>query len=571
MKESSVIHTDIFLNGHQEAAILPLSTRIRSYGLIPRPNDINVQPAQLSAQDEAARVMVKIAQSGGSDTIRQSFIRTLRALGNLEEHDDSCDTLFSSPREGKSCSGEIIFEVLLVEDFAVPAEGYRLSSQSGSAQIKVTVSSSAGAQYAATTLLKMLAPEHGSLAQLLGALDIEDAPRFAHRGVMLDVARSYLPLHLLDDLVRSAALLKLNVLHLHLVDDQAWRVEITNEDRHVDDETDYTALHYRSGMTAVAGGDNPGFDDNPETTGANAVHEDPNLGYEAIGAGQVGWYRQEDLRALCDFARDLHITIIPEIEFPGHNHSVLYALPKLATEGAWVNECEGEIQPWTRWQVGYSYLDYDNPSTWLFGEHAMRQYGKIFGFSHLHIGADECYHLIEAVGRDRYDEIVARVRRLAHEVGFETVTVWQEGVRGLDVQPGERNTDRVQLWNYTKPEDIDTLLGYAKDNRARIINSDARHLYLDQKIDLGDSRGLTWAVAEGLPTRNTYEWDPLETIPKELRGAVEGIEACLWGETVRTEEDVTYLMLPRLAAIAEVAWTSQDKRDWADISSRLAL
>ena len=158
---------------------------------------------------------------------------------------------------------------------------------------------------------------------------------------------------------------------------------------------------------------------------------------------------------------------------------------------------------------------------------------------------------------------------LAHTCGFARVTLWQEGVLALNNQAG--GNDAMQLWNYTDVSAVGDLLAHARETGAHIINSDARHLYLDQKINLSDALGLTWAVSEGLPTRNTYEWDPLADIPTDLHEFVDGIEACLWGETIRTAEDIAYLTLPRLASIAEVAWLAQENRAWQSVSERIGV
>lgn len=464
------------------------------------------------------------------------------------------------------------------------SESYELLGRGGNSKVfDVKAQTCAGFLYAGLTFGRILADGDAASSML-----VRDWPRFAHRGFMMDVARSYQPMPVLKGIVLAGAALKLNVLHLHLVDDQGWRIEITNEGRKTGDTCDYTRLHHASGATAVSAGENPGFDDADETTGTNSVHDDVNQGYEAVPAGRTGWYTQQELRELVRFARQLNVQIIPELEFPGHNHSVLHALPELATAGAWV-QAEGDdgmprVEAWTRWQVGYSYLDFDNPATWNFAEHIMRQCAQIFGTHCLHLGADECYNLVKQVGVARYEEIVNRVVVLARELGFQQVTLWQEGVRALassvsqpasvgDVSgaSSSRKADAVQLWNYTDPTLVDELLVHARRGGVDIINSDARHLYLDQKIDLADSRGLTWAVAEGLTTRETYLWDPLQHIPNDLHSSVRGIEACLWSETVRSVEDIAYLGLPRLAAIAEVAWTDQKRRSWVEVSGRLRV
>ncbi|WP_175954762.1 family 20 glycosylhydrolase [Schaalia sp. Marseille-Q2122] len=458
------------------------------------------------------------------------------------------------------------FRVETLTDEGVGAESYRLrclptpasaAGQEAALVVQAEAATPAGFFYAGHTLAALA----GSGALQVGCL-VEDAPRFAHRGLMVDVARSFLPVSALRDLIAAVASLKINVLHLHLVDDQGWRMEMTNEGREADDPTDYTALHRVGGLTACNPGSDPGFDI-PGAAMSEVVAM--NAGFESIAAGIPGYYTQAELRSLVAYAADLHVRLVPELEFPGHNHVVLHALPHLATAGA--STCdEGEgVAPWTRWQVGHSYLDFGNEDTWRFARHVMAQVRAIFGGEHLHLGGDEALKMLRTLGQDTYDEVVARVVALAKTCGFERVTLWQEGAMAL-----ESATDSVQLWNYGAAGEVERLLEAAGERQLRIINSDARHVYLDQKIRLEDVLGLTWACPEGLPTRQTYEWDPLEVFPPALRGQVIGVEACLWSETVRGAADAARLIFPRLLAIAEVAWSPQEARKWSEFDERAA-
>lgn len=541
----------------------PLLAPLETYGLVPAPVVCDIENIALQDQSSGATILALITDETASGNagelgdIHRAFVRGIEVCGWTEV----------SGQYGELAATHT---VELHVDSALPSEGYRVDLQSGARRLSIAVAGAAAAQHSAITLAQLVGLQSGSgQAVLEGAIRVEDNPRFAHRGVMLDLARSYFPPAVVRDLISLAAQLKLNVVHLHLVDDQAWRVEITNEGRSSDDSTDYTRLHTISGQTAVNSGAHPGFDSVAATTASNPVYGDPNKGFEAIATGKAGYYTQNELRDLVAYAKSLGIAIVPELEFPGHNHSVLHAMPELATKGAWTQAVDGQVEAWTRWQVGYSYLDYDNAATWRFAEHVMRQYGEIFGFDRLHLGGDECYKLVEDLGQERYNRILSDIVTLAHTCGFARVTLWQEGVLALNNQAG--GNDAMQLWNYTDVSAVGDLLAHARETGAHIINSDARHLYLDQKINLSDALGLTWAVSEGLPTRNTYEWDPLADIPTDLHGFVDGIEACLWGETIRTAEDIAYLTLPRLASIAEVAWLAQENRAWQSVSERIGV
>lgn len=455
------------------------------------------------------------------------------------------------------------FTCEVITDLSCAPEGYRLhclpaaslGEQEGPLRVQVAAATATGFFYAGITLAALVASD--SLRE--GCL-ITDAPRFPHRGLMVDVARSFLPIGALRNLVDTMAALKLNVLHLHLVDDQGWRIEITNDGRDPEDLTDYTALHRLGGLTACNPGTDPGFD---ESEAAMSEVLAVNTGYESIAAGIPGYYTQEELRDLVAYAAEAHVRLLPELEFPGHNHVVLHALPHLATAGASAQD-EGEgVPPWTRWQVGHSYLDFGNEDTWRFARHVMAQLRDIFGGEHLHLGGDEALKMLRILGQDAYDEVVARVVEEAKACGFDRVTLWQEGAMALT-----DTADSVQLWRYSAAGEIERLMQAAAERELRIINSDARHVYLDQKSDIGDALGLTWACPDGLPTRQTYEWDPLEVFPDALREQVIGVEACLWSETVRGAADAATLTFPRLVAIAEVAWSLQERREWGNFQKR---
>ncbi|PID97725.1 MAG: hypothetical protein CSA82_02785 [Actinobacteria bacterium] len=442
-------------------------------------------------------------------------------------------------------------------DASIPSEGYVLTTRSGKGVL--STSTAAGAFYGALTLGRALqcVDEPSTLN-----LAIVDKPRFQHRGIMIDVARSFLPFDDLLGIVDAAASLKLNILHLHLVDDQGWRLEVTNEGRKAEDTTDYTALHRVGSMSACSAGPAPGFDVQEKEASPTS---DSQHSASSIVPGLTGYYTRAQLRELISYAAKRHVEIIPEIEFPGHNHVVLHALPHLASSGASaVDEGEG-VPAWTRWQVGESYLDFTIDETWHFAEHVLRQTLEIFGPKHVHLGGDEAFKMLKKLGKEAYDQTMSQLVELAHSIGFDSVTLWQEGVLALSA------SDCVQLWDYREETEVAGLIEAAKNSGCHVINSNAHHAYLDQKINLSDELGLTWACPQGLSAEGSYIWNPVADFPAEMHQQVIGVEACLWSETVRGAEAAAYMIFPRLLAIAEVAWSPQESRNWNDFASRSEL
>ncbi|AOZ72921.1 hypothetical protein BK816_06125 [Boudabousia tangfeifanii] len=401
------------------------------------------------------------------------------------------------------------------------------------------------------------------IGELCDPLEIYDEPRFTYRGFMIDVARNFLEVPELYALIDIAAWHKLNVCHLHLVDDQGWRLEMDNVKRRIGDETDYTALHILGGASACQSGENPGFDEPEDAlTEVNAA----NQGFESIGPGQIGYYTKTELKELKQYAAARGIQLVPELEFPGHNHVVLHALPHLATAGASAQvDRDGKVPPWTSWQVGHSYLDYDLPATWDFITQAILQVKDVFGTEVIHLGGDEAHQMMKRLGKERYLAVLNRIVKLAKMHGFSRVMLWQEA---CEVALGPN--DVIECWSDNiGAQSWEEVTAQAKAQGYKLLNANAAHAYLDQKPNLKDPRGLTWACAKGLKVTDAYNWDPLKDFPLEVHSQIIGIEAPLWSETVRSLEDALYLQYPRLSALAEVAWSRPENLDWNGFQRRM--
>ncbi|WP_180372209.1 family 20 glycosylhydrolase [Boudabousia liubingyangii] len=446
--------------------------------------------------------------------------------------------------------------VELQETSLLSSEGYRLEIEPQG--IRVQIGGKSGAFYAGVTLAQLLQQGGRHVASQV----ITDEPSFEYRGFMLDVARSFVPLAEILALVDTIAVHKLNRLHLHLVDDQAWRFEMTNEGKACQDPIDYTMLHRRGGLGACASGDNPGFDD-PQLAASEVVGD--NLKFAGIPSGRTGYYTQAELRYLVDYAARRQIQVIPEFEFPGHNHVVLHALPELVGKGSSAAGTPGRPEAWDSWQVGHSYLDFDLPETWRFIEHLLSQAANVFGRSRIHLGGDEAHELLKNYGPQKYQQILQRVVASARVHGFEQVTLWQEAA-GIYLQ----ENDYLQFWtDQPSAGGRDAIKRAANQGSFKIINSDAHYVYLDQKLKRDELLGLNWACPDGLPVEQCYRFDPLATFGPELAERVIGFEAPLWSETVRSIRDIFHLVFPRLTALAEVGWSNPKDRDWQEFKARL--
>ncbi len=334
---------------------------------------------------------------------------------------------------------------------------------------------------------------------------VVDHPRFAWRGLCVDLARHWFGPETLRLLVGLLYSMKLNTLHLHLTDDQGWRL----------DSPSYPALTELSGRTAV-GGDSGGF----------------------LSTGQYG--------ALVTFAAARGITVVPEVDLPGHVNAALHACPEL-TPG-------GEGRPaYTGVGVGFSRLHVELPATLPFISGVLRDVAEITPGPYVHIGGDEALTMHAA----EYDHLVRHAADVVTGAG-KTLVGWQEVVRA-PLPPGSL----IQYWD---ERDSDAAVAAAVEAGARVVLSPASRMYLDMRYDPTTPMGSDWAGYIDL--RRAYEWEPsaLLPVPEE---AIAGIEAAIWTENVRTHRDLFGLLLPRLAAAAEVAWSPRGRLDFDGFTQRV--
>lgn len=428
---------------------------------------------------------------------------------------------------------------LEIEQDRVPgAEGYTLTVSAEA--VRLCGQSATGVFRGIQTLLQLFpsqihapkgatwnSPRHPADFPQLPACKIVDVPRFAHRGLMLDVARSFLSVAEVCAIVEHASRYKLNVLHLHLVDDQGWRLEITNEGRAAQDTIDYTQLTQVSGQTAVAEG---------------------GYGYEP---GRTGFYTQQEYREILEFCRARHIEVIPEIDVPGHTGAALAAIPQLCTPGS--SHTATPQQPTApidySTAVGRSYLDPHSEQTLVFLRHVLRQVVQLDARgSKIHLGGDEPHAMIARYGRRSdgpYAQLVQQAKEIVRSLGRQPVG-WNEYLNA-----GSQDGDVVQYW-YADDVGQQAVTQAARAG-AQVILSPGNTTYLDQKYDSSSPIGLTWAGAFDVPAAR--DWDPEAVIAGLPADSILGVEAPLWSETVRGQQQAEWLIFPRLLATAEVGWS----------------
>lgn len=418
-------------------------------------------------------------------------------------------TGFDIPVAGASPAGTGTIAFRLVSDAALGTEGYTLVVTQDS--VRISANQPAGLFHGMQSLRQLLPVQiesHMKLDQTtwsVPAVSIADRPRFAWRGAMLDVARHFFTVDEVRQYIDLLALYKLNVLHLHLSDDQGWRIEIKSRPK----------LAAMGGATQVGGG--PG-----------------------------GFYTQDEYTDLVRYAQERYVTIVPEIDMPGHTNAALVAHPEASCSQ------RGAPTLYTGTDVGWSTFCADKEESYALVDDVVRELAALTPGSYLHLGGDENHVL----ARDAYVRFVERAQDIVAKYGKRMVG-WEEIARAR-LEP----TTIAQAWQ------TDSVAALALRFGAKVILSPANRTYLDMKYDESTELGLTWAAL--IEVRDAYEWDPATYMKGVAEPDIVGVESPMWSETLRNITAVEYLAMPRLPAIAEVGWTPQAARSWDDFRERIA-
>ncbi|WP_082569103.1 beta-N-acetylhexosaminidase [Microbacterium sp. Root180] len=410
------------------------------------------------------------------------------------------------------------------------AESYRLTADEAS--VVVTGADAAGLFYGVQSLGQLVQPSGDGW--IIPAVEIDDAPRFAYRGVMLDVARHFHSVDTVKGYIDRAAGLKLNALHLHLSDDQGWRIHLAS----------------RPELTELASS-------------------------TAVGGDEGGFYTKDDYREIVEHAASRHMIVVPEIDMPGHTHAVGLAYPELVEEPVITDHIRetardygGELPvkgtPYDGMAVGFSSLKIHDEATYDF---VADVFGELAGMTpgpYLHLGGDEALGTPE----EDFALFVSRASTIIADLG-KTPIAWHEAGSAADLA----DSTIGQYWGYVQPTDgmDEKARGFVR-NGAQLILSPADAIYLDMKYPTGPELGLTWANG---PTsvQRAYDWEPSDVVEGIEESDILGVEAPMWAETIRTAADIDTMAFPRIAAAAEAAWSpatgDSDLRTWESFRTRV--
>ncbi len=488
------------------------STAIR---IIPQPKSVQVLPGSFTAANNTLVIYGDDESKKVADLL-VSFLKDKQGV-TLSAHKAS--TVVSN--------GQII----IVNDKKQPAEGYSLWVTDKMIQIR---GNGAGMFYGLQTLEQLISAQGSGLT--VPAVRITDAPRFAYRGLMLDCGRQFFPVSYVKQYIDVMAQYKFNTFHWHLTDDQGWHIEIKK----------YPRLQEISSTRK-------------ETVVGHAARSNT---YD--GKPHGGTYTQDEIRDVVKYAADRHITIIPEIEMPGHSEAVLAAYPNLGCTG-------GPYHVATKWGVDKEVYCAGNDSVYTFLQDVLTEVIDLFPGQYIHIGGDEC-------PKDRWKQCPKCQKRIK-ELGLKD----EHALQSYFIQRMEKYLNskgrRIIGWDEILEGGLApnaTVMSWrgeaggiaAAKEHHDVIMTPNTYLYLDYYQGNPVSEPLN--IGGYLPLKAVYNYEPL---PKDLDAAaqsyIKGVQANIWTEYMPTSQMVDYMTWPRALAVSEITWSPASAKDYPGFLERL--
>lgn len=417
--------------------------------------------------------------------------------------------------------------IIIREDKSLKEEGYTLDITPEN--IIIYANSGAGVFYAVQTL-KQIIPVQAYETPLdlekvkLPILKITDAPHFVHRGFMLDCSRHFWDVETIKEMLDILAMHKMNRFHWHLTEDQGWRIEIKK----------YPLLTEIGSLREQT------------TTGHNE-------GLDGIPYG--GYYTQDDIKEVVRYAQERFITIIPEIEIPGHSLGALSAYPWLGCEGE-----KGNYKTWAYWGVSKQIACAGRETTFEFWENVLEEVMELFPGEYIHIGGDEaprdlwkecpdCQKRIKDNNLKNEAELQSyvnsRIEKFLNKHGRKLIG-WDEILEG-----GVSQGATIMSWRGTEGG----IAAAKKGNN--VIMTPSSYCYLDYR-QTTDRKDELDSNGSYVPLRKTYSFNPYDQLEKDEQKYIMGVQGNLWTEYVTTPMQLQYKTLPRLGAIAEIGWSNPD-------------
>ena len=452
--------------------------------------------------------------------------RNARFLSEYIQQSTGIKTTLLDKRDKKAAA-----IVLVINPKVQGDEAYRLTVNHK--QVTIAASTPAGVFYGIQTLRKSLPVQTNGADITLPAVDIADAPRFGYRGMMLDCGRHFFPVSFVKKFIDILAMHNMNVFHWHLTEDQGWRLEIKSH---------------------------------PELTAKSSMRSGTVIGHNATVDDSIphgGFYTQQEARDIVEYARQRHITVIPEIDMPGHTLAALAAYPELGCTG-------GPYEVGHRWGVYKDVLCLGKESTYKFVQDVIDEVVDIFPAKYFHIGGDEsptvmwekCPNCLQKAKDENTDikhlqqYFTNRIEKYLNSKG-KSIIGWDEILEGKINQSAT-----IMSWRGVEPG-----LKAAKQGHD-VIMTPSSHVYFDH-YQAKETKHEPDAIGGCSPVEKVYSYEPLpETLDAEAKNRIKGVQANLWTEYIPFTTQAEYMVLPRMAALAEVQWTPAGQKNFDNFSKR---
>ena len=505
---------------------------INEYNVVPLPVTMNEQPGRFYLNSDVPVVVnasqeVKNIASSLSTTVLDVAGIKLKPGGELHENVPT-----------------IVFDSIP----GMEKEAYKLSVTPQ--QIKITASTPNGFYYGLQTLYQLLPVAIYSKERARNAewsvpcVEIEDTPAFRYRGAMLDVCRHFASIDYIKKFIDVLAVHKMNTFHWHLTDDQGWRIEIKKY---------------------------------PKLTETGAWRNSKVLAYGDVkpdGERYGGFYTQKDIKEIVAYAKKKFIEIVPEIDIPGHSQAAVATYPEFLA-----CDPENKHEVWLQQGISTDVINVANPQAMQFAKDVIDELTELFPFNYIHLGGDECpinkwqkneecKNLLSEIGSTNFRDLqIYFYKQLKDYIATNPASqqrqliFWNEVLHGNTRILG--NDITVMAWIGANAAAKQA----AKQGMNAILSPQIPY-YINRK----QSKLSTEPMSQGHGTETVeavYNYQPLKDVDADLQPYYKGVQANFWTEWVTEPSVLEYLMLPRLAAVAEAGWTPQEKRNYEDFKERI--
>ena len=528
--------------------LLCVSLQAQEISIIPKPAEMQIEEGEFSFNGKVVLCYPKI-KDDGIDAVVDNFVREIKKTTGVKLVKDRLkDGLFLGLHVEESAKKGDAHIVLYVDEYMLK-EAYRLSVTPK--RINIAASTPAGFFYAFQTLKQLMprnvmagVPDDSVEEWRVPCVFIVDEPRFSWRGFMLDEGRHFYGKEEIKKIIDVMAAYKMNRFHWHLTEDQGWRIEIKKY---------------------------------PKLTEVGAWRDSKVCAWGDVkpdGIRYGGYYTHKDIKEVVEYAKERFVEIIPEVDIPGHSQAAVASYPEFLA-----CDPENKHDVWLWQGVSSDVINVANPLAVQFAKDVIDELTELFPFGYIHLGGDECptykwernsdcQALLKEIGSENYRDLqIHFYKQLLDHVAQKPadkqrkLVFWNEVLHGNTEPLGKDIT--IMAWIGAD--------GAAKDAAMRGMNtilSPQIPYYINRRQSKLETEPMSQGYGDETVER-VYNYKPMNNIPEKLQPKYLGVQANFWTEWVVEPSVVQYLMLPRLAAVAEAGWTPAELRNYNDFINRL--